>query len=364
MYRAARSGADGRSPARSQSEDDLPLVMREVAEALDAQGTILTMHPMDGSEPMVLFADEAAGMDARVLDELRRCGVLACGADSDAFGWTQCSVDAGCREILTIPIERVPGHSRLVISAVFSDVTPDRRRAAELVYYSRRPFAVGYFRLWQLERRRTKEIAALKAALDVTDLGVLLIDRQGAVVHANHAGQQLLQQGDDLRLRGNTLVATRLADGLRLQVALNHVFAANADGCDAEARHAPTFAISQASGQHLVLAISPAEQRAEEPTDVAAILYLLDPAFDAEAALQPTCKLYQLSPAESRLAGLLVTGMPLALVAERMRIKEQTARAYLKQIFVKTATNRQADLVRLMLSSVLRMSQRIIPEVM
>jgi DNA-binding CsgD family transcriptional regulator len=36
-----------------------------------------------------------------------------------------------------------------------------------------------------------------------------------------------------------------------------------------------------------------------------------------------------------------------------MRIKQQTARAYLRQIFQKTGTNRQADLVRMMMSNLL-----------
>jgi DNA-binding CsgD family transcriptional regulator len=37
-----------------------------------------------------------------------------------------------------------------------------------------------------------------------------------------------------------------------------------------------------------------------------------------------------------------------------MHVTEQTARSYLKQIFVKTETNRQAELVRLMLTSSVR----------
>ena len=42
-----------------------------------------------------------------------------------------------------------------------------------------------------------------------------------------------------------------------------------------------------------------------------------------------------------------------------MNIRLATARSYLKKIFTKTSTNRQADLVRLMLSSLQRVNASV-----
>jgi DNA-binding CsgD family transcriptional regulator len=63
------------------------------------------------------------------------------------------------------------------------------------------------------------------------------------------------------------------------------------------------------------------------------------------------CSLYRLTTTEASLVCHLVLGRTIAEAAEQMRIRTQTARAYLKQIFVKTNTHRQADLIRLILNS-------------
>lgn len=62
--------------------------------------------------------------------------------------------------------------------------------------------------------------------------------------------------------------------------------------------------------------------------------------------------LFNLSQREAELTELLCSGTSLATSAERIGITEQTARAYSKQIFQKTGTNRQAELVWRVLSSV------------
>ena len=55
---------------------------------------------------------------------------------------------------------------------------------------------------------------------------------------------------------------------------------------------------------------------------------------------------------------MLANGNSLVDSAKAMHVTEQTARSYLKQIFVKTETNRQAELVRLMLTSSVRTAPR------
>jgi DNA-binding CsgD family transcriptional regulator len=55
---------------------------------------------------------------------------------------------------------------------------------------------------------------------------------------------------------------------------------------------------------------------------------------------------------ETALALQLVQGRTLAQAARALHISEHTARTYSKHIFAKTGTNRQADLVRVILTSV------------
>ena len=53
---------------------------------------------------------------------------------------------------------------------------------------------------------------------------------------------------------------------------------------------------------------------------------------------------------EARLARLLADGLSLEQAAEMQGTKISTARSRLKHIFTKTGTNRQASLVRLILT--------------
>jgi DNA-binding CsgD family transcriptional regulator len=68
-----------------------------------------------------------------------------------------------------------------------------------------------------------------------------------------------------------------------------------------------------------------------------------------EAALRD---LFGLSPSEARLAVRLARGDALAGAAEDLGLTYATVRAQLVAIFRKTHTNRQGELVHLLLSSV------------
>jgi DNA-binding CsgD family transcriptional regulator len=61
-------------------------------------------------------------------------------------------------------------------------------------------------------------------------------------------------------------------------------------------------------------------------------------------------QIYGLTPAEARLAALLVEGKRLRTAAADLEISFETARTHLKRIFSKTNSESQADLVRLLLN--------------
>jgi DNA-binding CsgD family transcriptional regulator len=61
-------------------------------------------------------------------------------------------------------------------------------------------------------------------------------------------------------------------------------------------------------------------------------------------------QLYGLTPAEARVANLLLEGLEVREAAERLGITLETARFHLKRVLAKTGTRRQTELLRLMLS--------------
>ncbi len=75
-----------------------------------------------------------------------------------------------------------------------------------------------------------------------------------------------------------------------------------------------------------------------------ACLFFVDPGLDIHQLAEPVCKLFRLSRVETELACLLASGQTLATAAQSLHVKLGTARGYLKQVFVKTGSNRRSVL--------------------
>lgn len=80
------------------------------------------------------------------------------------------------------------------------------------------------------------------------------------------------------------------------------------------------------------------------------LLVVSDPDSTPPDAVRWIARRFGLSPAEARLAGAVIDGMPLAHAAEQLGIRLSTARTRLKTIQAKTGCHRQLDLVRLAMS--------------
>jgi DNA-binding CsgD family transcriptional regulator/PAS domain-containing protein len=79
------------------------------------------------------------------------------------------------------------------------------------------------------------------------------------------------------------------------------------------------------------------------------MLYLYHPNSAQEIDADLLNAAFGLTHAECRVASLLADGMPLKTIAETLGVQYDTVRKQLLSIYQKTATNRQPDLVRLLL---------------
>ena len=354
----SRSGR--RTSDRFQSGDGLALVLTEIAELMQASGAMLTMHSDDAYEPVIIHADAAIAGTARESQLLAVAQtVRADPVDGQAF-WRN-GIGGSEAAVLLIPIERVPGHSRLMISILFEQPTDQLRQRAEELHHDRRPFAVGFFQLWQINRKLRKRVEALRAVLDQTDIGVVLLDRAGHVVYTNRTSEEMLAKGDAIRLAGPGLRAANLSDTVNLQAALNYAISADRRQ-KSKLLHAPLMRLRREGGSALIASVLPAPSSPDEPSDAAVIMYIVDPKLDTANVLAPFCRLHGLSPVETTLACHIAAGEPIAAAAQKMHIKVQTARSYLKQIFLKTATKRQAELVAMIFSSLIRMNVGVLQD--
>ena len=206
-----------------------------------------------------------------------------------------------------------------------------------------RPVLDSWISLWHDRGVERLERVALRSVLDDQGLATIIVAPDSTIRWANRSALELLDVGEELRRRSDMLAARAPDDTIRLRVAIAHVL-------DGE-RRSTILRLPPAAGarRSIMLAVCPIDG-----DQAAAAVHVMDPNVDVKPMLEPLCRAYQLTPVECHLATLLATGSTLALTAKVMKIKEATARSYLKQIFLKTDTHRQPDLIRVLLSAVIR----------
>jgi len=345
----APSGPDGEA---------LSAFMRQAAFQLGADGFMLARNEQRGGASSILYASGLCASDEEVKAHLfgetlvdsfsGRVSQKSCGT---AAYWSKLILDSGQCSILSLPV-LTGNNSSFCVWAVFRSIDDTRRRNLDALGQTLAPLLSGFLRLWSENSSLHHRTGGLESALNQSDVGIVLLDNKREVIFTNCVADQLLKSGNGLRRIGSSITAAELGDALRLQVAIDFSMTdRNAHVC----RNAPVVAIRRGEDlRPLMVSVLAPNRSAVDDQDVAVILYVFDPNEDVSHLLEPVCKLYRLSPVEGKLACLLANGASVCEAAKEMRVKEQTARTYLKQVFLKTDTNRQAELVRLMLCSIVR----------
>ncbi|WP_343731904.1 helix-turn-helix transcriptional regulator [Duganella sp.] len=177
----------------------------------------------------------------------------------------------------------------------------------------------------------------LRRHLDRMRSGLIVCDAQAQVQWMNQRARALLQQSGGLQLRGDVLCA---ADArLRRHIA---DLAAGAGG---------NRYLTVGEGReslHLALQASEGSLPGGPGT---VLLALTDVAADVPVSASAIAALFGLTRAEASLVAGLVAGSSLEQYAQRRGVALGTVRGQLKQVQAKTGATRQAELVRLVLSS-------------
>jgi DNA-binding CsgD family transcriptional regulator/PAS domain-containing protein len=291
------------------------------------------------------FHEECDEVLARLVDESIRSG--------DRRGsWRRFVV--GDSEYVCATFNFVLKSASPVLLAVFfrGTVVARKKAVAELVLLIQ-PLIVDVIDLWTKNKRLRHRVGGMASALDCSDAGIVLLGWHGELLFANRTANAMLDTKVGIRRTMNSISATELADSVKLQVAIEHVIERGRDGRGGlDGSTSPIMALRRDGNRRPLLASVMAANVAD--SDVAAVLYFFDPEQDVKPLVAAACKLYGLSPVEKTLTCLLIAGGTIRECAAAMRVTEQSARSYLRQIFLKTDTNRQAELVKLMLSSTIR----------
>ena len=231
-----------------------------------------------------------------------------------------------------------------------------------------RPRKAGAFTQRELARL-TRVLAHLRRAVSVTakladmegmarvhemlwdrmPYGIALLDAEAKLIWANRAAWTILDSGDGLSARAGRLQAARLGDHAALSNLLSAAIATRAGVTEASEG---TLAVSRPSLRRpyaLLAAPAPSVSSFVFGRRPAVVVVLTDPEQEPDVAPARLVRLYRLTPREADLCVLLMQGLGLDEIADRLGLSRHTTRQHLRQVFQKTATHRQAELVRLLL---------------
>lgn len=183
--------------------------------------------------------------------------------------------------------------------------------------------------------------------------GVVLLEDNGRILWSNSAADAIISRSDGLTARGGMLQAKGAEDNAALLKLIGEA-AETATGRGIEAGGA--LAVPRDARRPLAVLVAPFSidrTLHNMPVHRPAVVVLInDPDCHPQPPAEMLAKLYRFTRRETALACLLIQGLDLREAADRLDVGMSTVRTHLRQIFEKTGTRRQAQLVSLLLRSV------------
>jgi DNA-binding CsgD family transcriptional regulator len=219
--------------------------------------------------------------------------------------------------------------------------TEMRRRMGLIVPHMRR--AISIYRTIESKEAETATFADI---FDGMNAGVILIDANCGIVHANTAGKDILSSGDLLRSIGGRLAAGDASVDQTLRETVAGTEQNDTESC-AKSIVLPLAARDGERYLAHVLPLTSVARRRASARSAAAAMFVRKAALEAPSPPEVIRSSYNLTPAELRvlLAIVEIGGVPD--VAAALGIADTTVKTHLSRLFEKTGAARQADLVKL-----------------
>jgi DNA-binding CsgD family transcriptional regulator len=179
--------------------------------------------------------------------------------------------------------------------------------------------------------------------------GVLFVDSNASIVFANKAAEKLFADRDLRQHKG------RLAANLSAETATLHAAIAKCADGNTQLQQSGFVSLRRRPGRaplSLLIAPLPVETRCGlvGPQRMA-VVFVNDPDKNDKPAAAQLREKFGMTPAEAGFAIEILNGDGIQAAADRLSISRATARTHLARIFDKTGTRRQAELVRVLLST-------------
>jgi DNA-binding CsgD family transcriptional regulator len=181
--------------------------------------------------------------------------------------------------------------------------------------------------------------SAVLTTLNLLNLGILIVDHEYRIIFANDYATKILRSPNGTGVRSSS--SADRAYGIRpFDKRLRDAIADRGHGVDS------LLALTDAGNNSMVVQIVPYSnsQPGRENTS-GSILFVSDVVTTPDLDLRPAATLYGLTRAETRLLEALLSGETISSHARNGGISLNTVKGHLSQLFRKTQTCRQSELV-------------------
>jgi DNA-binding CsgD family transcriptional regulator len=218
-----------------------------------------------------------------------------------------------------------------------------RRRLALLVPHVQRAVSIG--RLF--DQGKAAE-TALATTLDHVEAAVLLVGADGAIAFANDPAKAMLAEGTMIRVAGNALRAV----SPETDRILRDVFQSAEKGDASVGVRGVAVPLTASSQErwfaHVLPLTSGNRRQAGLAYAAVAAIFIRKTVPDAPPPLEAIAKLYKLTASEVRVLDAVLKAKGVKAMAEMLGVSQATVKTHLHNLFRKTGTNRQSDLVKLL----------------
>ncbi|MCW8862042.1 MAG: response regulator [Rhodospirillales bacterium] len=196
------------------------------------------------------------------------------------------------------------------------------------------------------------------AALNRLPYGVLVIDKDYRAVFMNRIAAEIMACGDGIEVGVTGVCRTSVVcETHELHRLIDSAISGKSLEYAAMSLSRPSML------RPLSVLVSPigSSGYASAGKKAAALVFITDPESQTAPAADVLQRLYALTEAEARVVQALVGGKRLESAAEEFGVSMNTVRTHLKQAFRKTGTNRQSELVKLVLTGPAAMAAGSVP---
>lgn len=218
-----------------------------------------------------------------------------------------------------------------------------RRRMTLVIPHVRRALLIGK----TIHYKEAKAIC-FTDILDGLSSGMILVDASGGIVHANAAGNAIIETADFLR---KTVCGRLVAGDAVINAALREILIAADAGDAALGVKGIALPLTAHNGERYVAHVLPLTSGARRDAGLAcnavAALFVRRAALDTFSPPEVIGEMYKLTPTELRVLLAIVDIGGVPEVAASLGVAATTIKTHLGRLFEKTGVGRQADLVKL-----------------